>query len=212
MKVLDKGYVELVHYMGSDDFIAEVARISTGTVGDEDSNKRLIHFLLKHGHLSPFEHAVFTFRVKAPIFVARQWFRHRIASYLEASGRYRKLQPEFYIPELSAEQQKAMLEQSLKAYEEYKKLLEQGVPREKARMILPVNIYTEFYWTVNARSLMNFLNLRADSHAQYEIRQYAIAIYTLVAKVMPETMKAFVKYAYTGDILNGGVAHGQKEA
>jgi len=180
---------------------------------DEERDKKLIEFLLKNGHETPFEHIVFSFHVKCPIFVARQWFRHRIASYNELSGRYSKLSYEFYLPDPARLRKgadidgRAALEKieevTRSAFQTYLELLKMGIPREVARIVLPLNLYTRFYWTVNARSLMNFLNLRADSHAQWEIQQYALAIAKIFKEKCPWTFEAFLKYAYKGDLLKG---------
>ncbi|MCD6551258.1 FAD-dependent thymidylate synthase [Thermotoga sp.] len=209
--VLDKGFVELVDVMGNDLSAVRAARVSFNMkLKDEEKDRHLVEYLMKHGHESPFEHIVFTFHVKAPIFVARQWFRHRIASYNELSGRYSKLSHEFYIPPLQRfgpskiDPEKAIEKISHivnEAYQTYMELLESGVPREVARIVLPLNLYTRFYWTVNARSLMNFLNLRADSHAQWEIQQYALAIARIFKEKCPWTFEAFIKHAYSGDLL-----------
>nr|1O24_A Chain A, Thymidylate synthase thyX [Thermotoga maritima]1O24_B Chain B, Thymidylate synthase thyX [Thermotoga maritima]1O24_C Chain C, Thymidylate synthase thyX [Thermotoga maritima]1O24_D Chain D, Thymidylate synthase thyX [Thermotoga maritima]1O25_A Chain A, Thymidylate synthase thyX [Thermotoga maritima]1O25_B Chain B, Thymidylate synthase thyX [Thermotoga maritima]1O25_C Chain C, Thymidylate synthase thyX [Thermotoga maritima]1O25_D Chain D, Thymidylate synthase thyX [Thermotoga marit len=211
--ILDKGFVELVDVMGNDLSAVRAARVSFDMgLKDEERDRHLIEYLMKHGHETPFEHIVFTFHVKAPIFVARQWFRHRIASYNELSGRYSKLSYEFYIPSperlegykttIPPERVTEKISEIVdKAYRTYLELIESGVPREVARIVLPLNLYTRFFWTVNARSLMNFLNLRADSHAQWEIQQYALAIARIFKEKCPWTFEAFLKYAYKGDIL-----------
>jgi len=211
--ILDRGFVELIDMMGNDLSAVRAARVSFDMgLKDEERDKHLIEYLMKHGHETPFEHIVFTFHVKAPIFVARQWFRHRIASYNELSGRYSKLSYEFYIPSperlngykttIPPEQVTEKISEIVdKAYRTYLELVESGVPREMARIVLPLNLYTRFFWTVNARSLMNFLNLRADSHAQWEIQQYALAIARIFKEKCPWTFEAFLKYAYKGDIL-----------
>ncbi len=221
-KVLDRGFVELVSVMGDDLTVVRSARVSTGSGSKGlERDRKLIDYLMAHRHETPFEHVVFTFHVKCPIFVARQWFRHRIASYNEKSGRYSKMSYEFYMPErmriphpkdkqMSVENdgsvddekaKKIIAEVYEKAYEAYQELLNMGVARELARIVLPLSLYTEFYWTVNMRSLMNFLSLRADSHAQWEIRQYAIAIAEYFKECCPWSYEAFIKYAYRGDVL-----------
>jgi len=222
-KVLDKGFVRLVDFMGNDLSAVQAARVSYGRGVSSDSHrdKKLIFYLMKHGHETPFEHIVFKFHVKAPLFVARQWFRHRIASYNEISGRYTQLTDEWYIPERiripdvvnkqgsifveNREDEKEIInlirENIEKSYSIYQKLLERGVAKELARIVLPLSMYTQWYWTVNARSLMNFLNLRADSHAQWEIRQYAIKIAKIFKELCPWTFEAFLKYRYLGDVL-----------
>lgn len=224
-KVLDKGFVRLIDMMGDDLSAVRSARVSYGKeLTTPERDRKLIEYLMKHGHETPFEHIVFTFHVKCPIFVARQWFRHRIASYNEISGRYTKLKDEFYIPDKiripdekdrqksipndgKVDEEKAkklMIESFESSYRIYQKLLEMGLAREMARIVLPLSIYTEFYWTVNARSLMNFLNLRADSHAQWEIQQYALAIASIFEEKCPWTFNAFLEYRYKGDLLKGG--------
>ncbi len=222
VKVLDKGFVELISVMGSDQTVVKSARVSTGSGSKgQEKDKRLIEYLMKHRHETPFEHVVFTFHIKCPIFVARQWFRHRIASYNEKSGRYSKMSYEFYMPEkmrvphskdkqmsvsnrgeVDDERAKTLIQEVYDhAYSVYQKLLEMGVARELARIVLPLSLYTEFYWTVNLRSLMNFLSLRADSHAQWEIQQYAKAIAEYFKDCCPWSYEAFLKYSYRGDLL-----------
>jgi thymidylate synthase (FAD) len=199
--------------MGGDQRAVESARVSFGSGSKgEEKDKKLVEYLLAHGHHSPFEHSVFQFHVKLPIFVARQWMRHRVASYNEVSARYTEVQEEFYVPaefrvqdkinrqgsvKSGALDNKQLLEIYVKSLDEsyaaYRRLLESGVAREMARMVLPVAQYTQFHWTVNARSLMNFLSLRMDSHAQSEIREYAGAIAEIFKARMPWTWEAFLK-------------------
>jgi thymidylate synthase (FAD) len=222
-KVLDKGFIKLVEHMGNDLSAVQAARVSygKGLSSDPQRDKKLIFYLMKHGHETPFEHIVFKFHVKAPLFVARQWFRHRIASYNEISGRYTQVEDDWYIPEniripdvvnkqgsvfaTDREDEKEILnliEESIKrSYSTYRELLNRGIAKELARIVLPLSMYTQWYWTVNARSLMNFLNLRADSHAQWEIRQYALKIAEIFKEVCPWTFEAFIKHRYSGDIL-----------
>ena len=217
IKILDKGFIKLVEMMGSDQAAVDAARVSYGGVSKgEDKDKALIKYLVEHEHLSPFEHIVFKFHVKAPIFVTRQWFRHRIASYNEISYRYTEAPEEFYIPSLwrgqstinkQASNGLAFRRQSdqhdgasasVKSHCEtslalYKDLLSKGISREMARMVLPINIYTQFYWTINARSLMNFIQLRSAEEAQFEIREYSKAIETIFNAKCPWTYEAFRK-------------------
>jgi thymidylate synthase (FAD) len=204
--------------MGGDFSVVQSARVSFGqeTKGPIKDIK-LIEYLLKNKHETPFEHSVFKFHIKCPIFVARQWFRHRIGSFNEISLRYVEYQDEFYIPTFFRKQslnnKQASLEEEVENSEEliqelkeiysiikkfYNKLLENNVAREMARIILPLSTYTQFYWTINARSLMNFISLRADINAQYEIRLYARAIAKIFRDKMPITFKFFVQYAYFG--------------
>ena len=224
-KVLDKGFVRLIDMMGDDLSAVRSARVSYGKeLTTPERDRKLIEYLMKHGHETPFEHIVFTFHVKCPIFVARQWFRHRIASYNEISGRYTRLKDEFYVPDtirvpdekdkqksvpndgrVDEERAKKLIVESFNnSYRVYQELLNMGLAREMARIVLPLSIYTEFYWTVNARSLMNFLNLRADSHAQWEIQRYALVIAEIFEEKCPWTFHAFLKYRYKGDLLKGG--------
>jgi len=209
--LLDRGFVKLVDFMGSDLRAVNAARVSFGGVSKgEDKDKALIKYLMEHEHLSPFEHCTFQFHIKCPIFVARQWMRHRIASYNEVSARYTQVKDEFYIPtefriqdthnkqgsvaskNLNNEELLKIYTESIEAsYKAYQKLLAAGVAREMARGILPVSQYTQFYWTVNARSLLNFIHLRADDHAQYEIRVYAQAIEKIFKQKLPWSWAAF---------------------
>ncbi|MCX5786739.1 MAG: FAD-dependent thymidylate synthase [Elusimicrobia bacterium] len=212
-QVLDKGFVKLVDFMGGDLRAVQSARVTFGSqTKGEEKDKRLIEYLLAHDHHTPFEHCVFQFHIKCPIFVARQWMRHRMASYNEVSARYTEVAEEFYTPkafraqdrinrqgstaspELNQSKMLAVYEASVKAsYQAYRKLLEAGAAREMARMALPVSQYTQFYWSVNARSLLNFLSLRMDAHAQSEIRDYANAISEIFRDKMPWTWEAFLK-------------------
>lgn len=218
VNVLDKGFVRLVDFMGGDQGVTDSARVSYGGKSKgEEADRKLIAYLMKHQHMSPFEHSFFKFHVKTPIFVMRQWIRHRMASYNEISARYTEAKDEFYIPakwraqDLKNKQSsvaaptldhaaltKAFETQVNAALKTYKDMLAAGVAREMARMVLPVNAYTEFYWTVNARSLMNFLVLRADTHAQWEIQQYAEALAASFKTKMPWTYDAFLQFAWKG--------------
>jgi thymidylate synthase (FAD) len=213
--------VELIDSMGDDNSVVRAARVSSGSASDSsDRDAGLISYLMRDRHGSPFEHNAFTFRIEAPIFVFREFMRHRIASYNEESGRYKQLEPVFYIPaedrplvqvgkpgaytfeegttEQSALVKEALLANSEDAYEIYEKMLEEGVAREVARMALPVNIYSSMYVTMNARSLMNFLSLRSleqgtyPSFPQEEIAWVANGMESWFAKRMPITYKAFV--------------------
>jgi thymidylate synthase (FAD) len=212
--VLDHGFVRLDGCMASDLSVVNAARVSFAQHSDElsERDQGLIRFLMREKHSSPFEHSVFRFHVKCPIFVAREWMRHR-NSYNEWSARYSQLEPEFYVPEaedvrtqvgkpgaysfepvdgqLAERTREAQREAYQHAYRVYEQLLEQGVAKEVARNVLPVGIYTMFYWTVNARSLMNFLSLRNADNAQREIRRYAEAVEVLFAERMPVTHAAF---------------------
>ncbi|HBA60585.1 MAG TPA: FAD-dependent thymidylate synthase [Elusimicrobia bacterium] len=211
--LLDKGFVKLVDFMGGDQRAVDSARVSFGGVSKgAERDRKLIEYLLANGHLSPFEHTVFQFHIKCPIFVARQWMRHRIASYNEVSARYTEVKDEFYTPAAFRVQDKNNKQGSLAAagldnekllkiydasikasFDSYSQLLKAGVAREMARMVLPVAQFTQFHWSVNARSLLNFLTLRLHEHAQYEIRQYAAAIKDIFSAKMPWTWEAFEK-------------------
>ncbi len=217
-KVLDYGLVRLVDFMGGDTAVVQSARVSFGKGATNDErDKKLIFFLLANGHETPFEHSVFKFHIKCPIFVARQWFRHRIASYNEISGRYTEMKEEFYLPEnmrrqkarnykyevMQGELNDELRDKILKHYNSsfalYQELLEQGVAKEHARIVLPLSLYTQFYWTINSRALMNFLKLRMEEHAQYEIRQFANAIDQIFQDKMPRSHEAFMKYVVAGE-------------
>lgn len=209
--VLDKGFVRFVEGMGFDQGVIDAARVSyKSEAGDTERDRKLIRYLLEHDHGTPFEHAVLKFHVKLPIFVARQWIRHRMASYNETSFRYREAPEEFYDP-LAWRAQDTKNKQGsvhgrldhdemsrhLRTASEgtmliYKHMLAAGVSREMARMVLPVNLYTEWYWTVNARSLMHFIRLRSEHHAQWEMRQYSNALWPFFARLMPWTAEAFL--------------------
>jgi len=214
-KVLDHGSVVLEDSMGDDLSVVNSARVSFAkqSMLMTEADERLIGFLMKGRHGTPFEHNSFKFRVKAPIFVMREWIRHRIGSFNEWSGRYSELEPVWYVPEPESvrsqvgkpgaytfepmEEKDAGLARLLidssaqDSYAAYKGMLGFGVAKEVARMVLPLSIYTEFIWTVNARSLMNFLSLRNSEHAQLEIRKYAEAVEDYWAIEMPLTHRVF---------------------
>jgi thymidylate synthase (FAD) len=216
VRVLDHGFVRLDDAMADDLSVVNGARVSFARRKEEmdESDEGLIRFLMRDRHGTPFEHNSFRFHIRAPIFVAREWFRHRVGSFNEFSMRYAKATDEFYVPEpddvrsqvgkpgaysfdpVSPEVAERAREELGAVYETayaaYERLVELGVARELARCALPVGAYTEFYWTVNARSLMNFLSLRAAETAQREIRRYAEACETFLAERMPVTYAAFV--------------------
>jgi thymidylate synthase (FAD) len=214
--VLDHGFVRLDDAMADDLSVVNGARVSFARHKEEmdESDAGLIRFLMRERHGTPFEHNSFRFHIRAPIFVAREWFRHRVGSFNEFSMRYAMATDEFYVPEpddvrtqvgkpgsysfeevspevaeTTREELKAVYES---AYQTYERLVELGVARELARCVLPVGAYTEFYWTVNARALMNFLSLRASENAQREIRRYAEACERFLAEKMPVTYASFV--------------------
>lgn len=217
--VLDHGFVRLVDSMGGDISIVRAARVSYDAAWrageDQGSDKRLINYLWKNAHTSPFEAVTFTFEVKAPIFVFRQWHRHRTWSYNELSARYRELPEEFYVPDpaLIGEQSKDNKQARVIAEEAdieerksevalvdmqcsvsftlYRKLLESGWPRELARSVLPVNTYSHMFATVDLLNLLKFLTLRCHEHAQHEIRVYADAMRELARVVAPVAIEAW---------------------
>jgi thymidylate synthase (FAD) len=216
INVLDHGFVRLDDSMADDLSVVNAARVSFARHKDEmdESDHGLIRFLMRERHGTPFEHNSFRFHVRAPIFVAREWFRHRTSSFNEFSLRYAKATEDFYVPEAGdvrtqvgkpgaytfepvdaelAERTRSELRSVYEqAYETYTRLVDAGVARELARAALPVGAYTQFYWTVNARSLMNFVSLRAAEAAQREIRRYAEAVEAFFAEKMPVTHAAFV--------------------
>lgn len=181
------GFVELLKHMAEDIDAANAARVSYAKESKQfgANDAKLIRFLMKNRHGSPFEHCVFRFRVKAPLFVVAQWQRHRMASYNQQSARWSEMSDEFYEPEPE------IAEASRFAYNQYLNMLERGVPKERARIALPVGMMTTFWFTVNSRSLMNFLMVRNEEHAQDEIREYAEALERFFAMSMPVTFAAF---------------------
>ncbi len=212
-KILDHGELSLVKVCASDLDVVNAAKVSfNATVSEMDDHcKGLIRYLVKNKHGTPFEHNYFQFRVKAPIFVFREWHRHRVGhSYNEWSARYSKLEPEFYLPSKLTTQvgkpgrytfedieddnglKQWMLESYRSSYIDYENLLDEGVSKQQARSVLPVATYSEMIWSCNARSLMNFLALRNSDQAQFEIREYAIAAEKFFEEAMPITYSAFV--------------------
>lgn len=220
--VLDRGFVRLVDYMGGDDRIVQAARVSYGagtkTVRED---RGLIHYLLRNRHTSPFEQVGLTFHLKMPIFVARQWLRHRTARLNEISGRYSVMRDEFYQPgtdsirlqsqtnrqgssdepvaaDLAERAAAAFSEGQRSAYEAYEELLDADVARELARINLPVSLYTEMYWQIDLHNLFHFMRLRMDWHAQQEIRAYGDALAQIVRAVAPVAYEAFEEYILYG--------------
>jgi thymidylate synthase (FAD) len=218
LRVFDHGFVRLDDAMADDLSVVNGARVSFAVHKEEmnDRDRGLIRFLMREMHGTPFEHNSFRFHVRAPIFVAREWFRHRFSSFNEESARYHQLEADFYVPERRAVRTQVgrpgaysfepvpddVAEATVSAlrriyeqlYGEYQSLIDKGVAKELARAVLPFGIYTQFYWTLNARSLMNFLSLRNSPNAQYEIRTYAEAIERLFAHRMPITHECFVEF------------------
>ena len=213
LNVLDHGYVRLVDHMGSDLSVVRSARVSYDadwrTGEDEGKDEKLIRYLYKNGHTSPFESVVFTFEVQAPLFITRQWMRHRTQSYNEMSARYTLVPDMFYIPSTdvvgeqskdskqsrdlvsnpkSEEMVRNMCNGTRSMYNLYNSLLHRGMPRELARTVLPVSMYTRFFTTVNLHNLLKFIAERKHEHAQWEIQQYALAIEKLIKPIVPVTM------------------------
>ncbi len=192
--VLNAGYVRLVEYMGGDESVIRNARRCwrSENKSSEESDRNLIRHLLREGHMTPFETIVFTFDVKCPIFVARQWMRHRIGSFNEESLRYCVAERDYFIPSGLNQQQLTFWKMYNDEQFDRYNLLTQTMPKEQARSILPLGTYTKFYWTVNGRSLMNFLKLRLDKGAQAEIREYAKVILDMAKIVAPVSFTEFV--------------------
>ena len=219
--VLDHGFVRVIDYMGDDAAICQAARVSYGKgTKSVQNDEGLIRYLMRHWHSTPFEMCEIKLHVKLPVFVARQWIRHRTANVNEYSARYSILDREFYIPApehinaqsvvnnqgrgevLQGDEAKRVLEilkaDSARCYDNYEAMIndegQAGLARELARMNLPANIYTQWYWKVDLHNLLHFLRLRADTHAQYEIRVYADAICNVVADWVPAAYRAFEDY------------------
>jgi thymidylate synthase (FAD) len=221
IKCLDKGFVRLVDSMGGDDAIVQAARVSYGKGTSKVSQDRgLIRYLMRHRHTTPFEMVEFKFHCKMPIFVARQWVRHRTANINEYSLRYSEARDDFYIPkkehiqfqsalnkqgrmgevsdELKKKVQSYFEEISDRSFEIYSELNQAGVARELARAVLPVNLYTEWYWKNDLHNLLHFVGLRSDSHAQYEIRVFSDAMAESIKAVAPFAWEAYQDYAVKG--------------
>lgn len=213
--VLDKGFLALDGALATDLAVVNGARVSFNSESQEMTERDggLIRFLMREKHGSPFEHGYFRFLVKAPLFVVREHHRHRAGhSYNEWSGRYSKLEAEFYVPDYVRTQlgkpgaytfepvddetregaRREIEESALRAFQTYERLLEQGVAKEVARSVLPLSTYTKYYWSCNPRSLMHFCSLRNSEHAQFEIQQYAAAAEAFLERLMPATHAAFV--------------------
>jgi thymidylate synthase (FAD) len=227
--VLDKGFVRLVDYLGGDERVVQAARVSYGAgtkTYREDSG--LIDYLLRNRHTSPFEQIIMTFHVKLPIFVARQWVRHRTARLNEISARYSIMKDDFYVPgpediapqskdnkqgrseealgEEEAEKVRLSFEKAQKqAFSDYTELIDSGLARELARINLPLSLYTEWYWQIDLHNLFHFLELRLDSHAQKEIRLYATVLLEIAEKVAPWCCESFKRHVL------GGVNFSQEE-
>ena len=223
--VLDHGLIRVIDYMGDDAAITQAARVSYGRGTKAVSNDEgLIRYLMRHWHSTPFEMCEIKFHVKLPVFVARQWIRHRTANVNEYSARYSILDREFYIPApehlaaqstvnnqgrgevLEGDEAARVLDilrdDAARAYDHYEEMLsqdgQQGLARELARMNLPANVYTQWYWKVDLHNLFHFLRLRADAHAQYEIRVYAETMCNIVRDWVPLAYAAFEDYRMGG--------------
>lgn len=219
IKVLDKGSLELVDYMGIDETVVGAARVSYGkemNLADSAGNQKLINFLMKNRHTSPFEQIILTFKCKMPIFVAREWVRHRTARLNEFSGRYAQLANEIYTPSTnrilgqdlvnkqgsageidSVTKEQFLLRHMLvtnEAYTAYEASLKDGIAKELARIDLPLSTYTKWIWQCDMHNLLHFLGLRAATSAQWEIRQYALKISEIVSTAYPMIWKAYSKY------------------
>ena len=239
-EVLDHGFVRVVDYMGNDSSVVQAARVSYGSGTKKiNADTALINYLIAHRHTTPLEMCEIKFHIKLPVFVARQWIRHRTASVNEYSARYSIMEDEFYIPKaqhlsaqskinhqgrdetkvLNEQEQKMVLDilkkDSTNSYQNYLRMINQnekgevldsekeGLARELARMNLPLNCYTQWYWKIDLHNLLHFLNLRADSHAQYEIRVYAEIMLDIVKKWVPHCYQAFIKNNKTGKNFSG---------
>ena len=227
-RVLDKGFVRLVDYMGGDQRIVQAARVSYGAgTKSYRQDKGLINYLLRNDHTSPFEQVVLTFHAKMPVFVARQWVRHRTARINEISGRYSVMSEECYLPEgeqiapqsSNNKQGRAaqpfdeatqrtisdqLSEQQAISFRSYHEMIERDVARELARINLPLSVYTEWYWQIDLHNLFHFLRLRLDGHAQYEIRAYAEVMLQIVRAVCPIATEAFEEHVLGGVRLSRG--------
>lgn len=212
MKVLDHGVIELQEHAASDLSISTSARVIRGSAGwREGKDEKLLRYMLENHHTSPFEHGYLRFYVEAPLFVIRQWQRHRTWSYNEQSGRYENEQPKYYVPDrarlqdtknrqnsiftddnvLDFDMAQQIDQSSHNSYQNYLELLDWGIAREQARILLPQNIYHRMVASVDPHNFMHFLFLRMHKDAQYEIREYAIAAYQLWSEIMPVTAKIF---------------------
>lgn len=214
-KVLDKGFVRLVDYLGGDERIVESARVSYGKgTKSVREDKGLISYLMRHLHTSPFEQVILTFHCKMPIFVARQWVRHRTARLNEISGRYSVMEDEFYVPaddevrfqsksnrqgssedEVPPEMRQTVIDllkrDQVQLYANYEQMLNDDIARELARVNLPLSLYTQWYWQIDLHNLFHFLRLRMDTHAQYEIRVYGEVMAEMAKAVSPLAYEAF---------------------
>lgn len=232
--VLDHGFIRLVDYMGGDARVVQAARVSYGAgTKTKRKDKGLINYLMRNRHTSPFEQVIFTFHVKLPIFVARQWIRHRTARLNEISGRYSVMKDEFYVPEPAAickqskdnkqgrdqevprEMQEKFIalvrKQQRQIYNEYDEAIQDDIARELARINLPLSLYTEWYWQIDLHNLFHFLTLRMDAHAQWEIRQYANVMADIVSKTAPFCYEAFENHVLNSRTVDKTTLDGIRE-
>jgi thymidylate synthase (FAD) len=229
--ILDHGFIRVIDYMGDDSSVVQAARVSYGS-GTKKVNEdiALIRYLMRHMHTTPFEMCEIKFHIKAPFFVARQWLRHRTANVNEYSARYSIIEDDFYLPDdknigyqslvnkqcredidiiddneilkIKSEVQKLISSSSKSQYDVYKSMLDKNIAREISRMSLTLNYYTEFYWKIDVHNLMHFIKLRADEHAQYEIRVYAQKMLEILKLWMPITYDAFLDYRKNSYLLS----------
>lgn len=216
--VLDQGFIRLVDYMGNDERIVQAARVSYGKgTKSYREDRGLIRYLLRNEHTSPFEQVQFSFHIKMPIFVARQWVRHRTARINEISGRYSVLEDSCYLPdrenispqstdnkqarsaesfpeEVAEDIQQSIKEDQERSFSHYRALIDRGVAKELARINLPLSVYTEMYWQIDLHNLLHFIQLRIHPHAQLEIRKYGEVLLTIVERVCPLAAEAFKDY------------------
>ena len=228
LNVLDHGYVELVRVDGDDEFIAQTARTSTQSSGDPAKDAKLVTRLVRDRHTSPIEFGGVVLEIQMPIFVARQWMRHRTGAFNEFSMRYTEAPDLYYVPskercqaqstfnkqgsaeylgDEAADTIRGEIEtQSRQAYQTYRRLLDLGLTRELARCVLPVNFYTKVRWKIDLHNLMHFMKLREDPHAQWEIQVYAKAIHLLLRELFPAAMKAFEQHVQNKIEVSPGLA------
>ena len=227
-EILDHGYVEIVRVDGDDEFLAQTARTSTQSSGDPEKDARLVTRLVRDRHTSPIEFGGVVLEIAMPIFVARQWMRHRTGAFNEFSMRYSEAMDIWYVPEASRVQTQSTFNKqgsadtfpeddaeairryidnhSKRSYQEYEALLRLGLTRELARCVLPVNFYTKVRWKIDLHNLMHFMVLRQDPHAQYEIRVYADAIHEMLMEHFPAAMKAFEDHVQNKIQISPGLA------
>ena len=222
-KCLNAGFIRLVDYMGGDESIVQAARVSYGKgTKSVSEDKILLRYLMRHLHTTPLEMVELKFHVKLPIFVARQWIRHRTANVNELSGRYSIMKDEFYVPDAGAIKKQSvrnkqgrsddevpadlrqrvldvLLTDQRYTYEHYEDFLKDDIARELARINLPLALYTEWYWKIDLHNCLHFLGLRLDKHAQHEIRIYAEAMAEIVRRIVPMAWEAFEDYQLCGE-------------